>query len=173
MGGCLTFTIIGGVAEMVGFGLAFYELAVTQRREFPGRRPIHHRVIAWIRRRLRPPKTQAVEITAHGSARADGHAVVTIAEAPPITVEERLQQLEVGLQDLQAKQREDHAALEKKVGKATQRIDETESTLLRRLEAQESRRKEQLRESLFYERTGIGLFLVGVVFSVLGNAISC
>lgn len=41
MSGCLTLTltIVGGGAEIVGFGLALYEMAVTQRREIPDYRP--------------------------------------------------------------------------------------------------------------------------------------
>lgn len=175
MGGCLVLTIIGGVAEIVGFGLAFYEMAVTQRREFPDYRPLHHRALAWIRRHL-PGAKKSKTAHVHASdalATSDAALAFTVKRGPATTMEERIKRLEAEMQDLQRQQREDHAALEAGVVEAHQRITETDTSVRSELNRMEAERKANLRESIAFDKTGIWLFVGGVILSVLGNAINC
>jgi len=173
MGGCLTLTIIGGAAEIVGFGLAFYEMAVTQRREFPEYRPLHHRALTWVRGKLERSKSRTVHLSGTARATASGHATLTVTRPPATTLKGRIERLEQEMHDFQRKQGEDLAALEGRFGETNERIAKAETSLQTRLGDLEARRKENLRESIAFEKWGIALFIAGVILSVLGNAITC
>ena len=174
MAGCLTLTILGGAAEIGGFVLVWVELVLTQRREFPGYRPIHHRALTWVRRKLGRHKSSTVHLSGLvGSATASGTATLTVTSALATTLEERIARVEVEMRDLQRKQQEDHVALEGRIADTQQRITYAEAGLQEQINDLEASRKESLRDSLTFEKWGVGLFVVGVILSVLGNAVTC
>jgi hypothetical protein len=171
--GCLALTIVGGGAEIVGFGLAFYEMALTQQREFPDYRPLHHRALTWVRRKLGRSKSGTAHISGTGRATSSGHADLTVTRAPATTLQGRVERLEQEMQDLQRKQREDQAGLDRRIIEMHKRIGEAEAALQKQINELEAQRKQNLRDSLTFEKWGIVLFVIGVVLSVLGNAITC
>ncbi|MDQ3631277.1 MAG: hypothetical protein M3417_08455 [Actinomycetota bacterium] len=46
---CLSLTVLGGGAEILGLVLVALELTLVQRREFPGRGPLA-RLLRWLQR---------------------------------------------------------------------------------------------------------------------------
>lgn len=173
MDGCLTLTIVGGAAEIVGFALAFWEMRVTQRREFPGYRPWYHRAFAWVRRKLGLAKPRVIEGEGTVTVTASVTGTADISREPGATLEARVELLEQDVKYLTNEQRQDHDALESRIGQTDQRIGETETALRTEMAEMEAQRKETLRESITYEKAGISLFVVGVILSVLGNAVTC
>lgn len=175
MAGCLTLTIIGGGAEIVGFGLAFYEMAVTQRREFPDYQPVHHRALAWVRRKLRLSKPQVIQVGAGDSIEvADSARVqVTRGPVPDDDLKARITRLEQIADDLHREHEADRRAQEQRMAKYEQRMNEADTAIRTELARLEAERKAGLRESITYEKAGITLFVVGVILSVLGNAVTC
>ena len=156
-----------------GFYLAFHELRVTQRREFPDYTPLHHRALRWVRRKLRRTHSGTAHISGAAHVSASGRATLTVTRAPATTVEGRVERLELEMQDLQRKQREDQAEVQGRIVKAHTRIGEVEITMQRQLNELEAQRKANLSDSLTFEKWGIALFVLGVVLSVLGNAVTC
>lgn len=173
MGGCLTLTICGGVTEIVGFALVFYEVVDTQRREFPEYVPIHHRTARWLRRKLGRARSGTAHLSGGGSVTTSGHAVLTVTRAPATSLEERVDRLEQEIRDVRRESSEAHAALDQRVTAANTRITDAETSLRTQLDEMEAARKETLRDTILFEKLGTGLFVVGVILSVLGNAISC
>jgi hypothetical protein len=147
-------------------------MSMVQRREFADYRPLHHRALTWLRRKLSRSAPQTVYVdTATATATAGGDLSLEVSRAPQTTPEGRITRLEEEMEDLRRKQREDHAALEGRVVEAHDRIERTESGLRTALAEVEAKRKEGLRESLTFQKAGIGLFIGGVVLSVLGNLV--
>jgi hypothetical protein len=165
-------TIAGGVAQIIGFGLTSYELTRTRRREFPHDVPLHRRVVAWAQSKLHrsAPDTHSHEL--HVTAGSNVTLEREITRPSGTTDAERIGHLELALEDLKSKQREDREAIEERVAETRRRIDEAESGLASRLDRMETERKENLHESLSLQRLGVGLFIVGTVLSVLGSALN-
>ena len=174
MAGCLSLTVCGGLAEIVGFALVFKEVVRTQRREFPEYVPMHHRAATWVRRKL----GRSATVTAHLSGISSlpsisTHGTLTVDRPPPNTLEERVDQLEQEIRDVRDEHREANAALDRRVVEAIQRTADAEASLRTKLNEMEAARKESLRQSIFFEKVGTVLFVIGVILSGLGNAISC
>jgi len=168
----LPLTVLGGVAQAGGFGLTFYELARTQRREFPDYVPMHHQASRWIRRRMGLTKPKAVNVAlAPAVASSSASLGLEVERAPATTLTARVDRLEKLIEDLRRKQREDHSKLEQRVAEASHRITETATAAQIQLNELEARRKESLRESLLFEKLGVSLFVVGTLLSVLGSSL--
>lgn len=163
-------TILGGVAQVGGFGLTFYELARTQRREFPDYVPLHHRASKWVRRRLGLTKQKAVYLDlAPAVASSSASLDLEVERSPATTLPGRVERLEKQMADLRRKQQEDRSKLEGRLTETSQRITETATAVRTQLNELEVHRKESLRESLFFEKLGVFLFIMGTVLSVLGS----
>ena len=162
--------IAGGVAQGAGFALTLYELARTQHREFPDHVPWHHRAVEWVRRKLRPrqPKVAegSVHVTAGGTTSVSGEAI-----RKATTLDERVIRLEDEMKGVRQRQDADRTALEGRIEEVGRRTEAVAADLGRQLDEQEARRKENLRESLLFERIGVALFLTGIVLSVLGSGV--
>jgi hypothetical protein len=150
--------------------LTLYELARTQRREFPDHVPWHDRAVEWARRKLRPhqPKVAggSAHVTAGATISASGEAI-----RKATTIEERVARLEGEMKSVRQRQGADRKALEGRIQELGRRIEATAESLAKQLDEQEARRKENLRESLLFERIGVALFLTGIALTVLGNAV--
>ncbi len=169
MSGALIIT--GGAAQIGGFGLTYYELARTLRREFPDYVPPHNRALAWARRRLGLRKPRSMTRAASDSLNISEAVSVEMSRAPATTMPERVSRLEAEMKDLRSKQRDDHAALVGRVVEAGQRIADTEGSLKAELGDMERARKESLRDSLVFQRLGVVLFVLGTVLGVLGSTL--
>jgi hypothetical protein len=64
-----------------------------------------------------------------------------------------------------------HQRLEGRITEVDRRITSTENDLSAAVSDIESKRKETLRESLVYEKVGIGLFVIGVGLTGWGSVI--
>lgn len=173
--GCLWLTILGGLAEIVGLGLAFYELFVTQRREFPERVAAHHRALRWIRRRLGLSHGQVINASSivSGESSISGSMEVEVHRRGGDTIEQRVARMERELGDIRREHSERSAQLDHRLTETNQRLDAVEVTIRTEIDEREARRKEQLRDSLTYQKLGGALFVVGVTLSVLGATVSC
>jgi hypothetical protein len=83
----MALTIAGGTAQILGFGLTYYELAHTLRREFPDYRSPYSRVIAWVSRKLRPSVPTiayggSAVVSAGAITRATGRSLAPAADCP-------------------------------------------------------------------------------------------
>ncbi|HEX5851564.1 MAG TPA: hypothetical protein VFY36_00580 [Solirubrobacteraceae bacterium] len=168
---CVVLIILGGIAQIVGFGLTYYELSITQRREFPDRIPWHHRVLARVRSRLGLTKPPDHAHTFDAAVTQDAVLAKEVSRAPASTLEDRVKRLELEMVDLRRKQHEDHAALEGRVVEAHQRITAATASLSAQLDETERKRKEALSESLIFQRVGVGFFVLGAILSVLGSSL--
>jgi len=143
---CLALTIIGTAAEIIGFGLALYEVTRTQRRELPDYVPVHHRGLRWLRRRLGLAKSASASVhtSSIGSSETLGYPTVK-QKRQVILLEDRVKELGEDLDALASKQREGHALLEGLFVVEAQRTTETANDLQRQLNEMEAQRKENLR----------------------------
>lgn len=184
---CSLLIIVGAVAQGAGFGITLYEIAITQRRELPEYVPVHHRllrwgrarsglVVAWVRRRFgRLPEPQVVHVHAVDSASSSETAgEVTVLRTPPAAshLEARVNHLEAKIADLTKKQVADVKALTGRIAGGQQRATKTETELRTAVNELEAKLKEALRESLLWEKIGIGLFIVGLLISTWGSLCS-
>ncbi len=171
---CISLIIAGGTAQAGGFALTLWELSRTQRREFPDHIPLHHRASAWLRRRLRRTKPKAVEIELQpASVTSSASLDLEVGRAPATTLEGRVERLETVVNDLRRKQQEDRAKLEERIAKVSQRVTDSHGSLREHLAEADARRKANLRESLLFQRIGVGMFLVGILLTVIGSSVSC
>jgi hypothetical protein len=169
---CDGLTIAGGVAQVGGFALTWWELSRTQRREFPEHVPFHHRASAWLRRKLRRSKPTVFHegelvgtVHASGSLEHETHRVV------PPDLQGRVARLEKVEHDLRRRMSEDRSKLEERIRQVELRSMEGHASLRGEIADAEAKRKTNLRESILYERIGVVLFAVGVVLSVLGSTV--
>lgn len=77
------------------------------------------------------------------------------------------------MNDLRRKQQEDRAKLEERIAEVSRRVTNSHASLRGHLAEADARRKANLRESLLFQRIGVGMFLVGVVLTVIGSSVSC
>jgi hypothetical protein len=186
--GCLCLTIAGGVFEIGGLIAVAWQIRRVQRNEFPERRGWVRKllawirgVLAWVRRRLswipglgERPRSATVHVgTAEATATAGGNLKLETHRGPQTTVEGRLARLELEMEDLRRKQREDFEDLERRLLEALRRADESEQEILQRMRDADEKRREALADSLSLEGLGTAAFFFGVVLSVLGNAVTC
>jgi hypothetical protein len=166
---CLPLTVAGGVAQAGGFALTLWELSRTQRREFPERVPIHHKVSRWVRCKLGTTHAQqlAAELRAEAKLRASLDFEIDRGEAT--TMEGRVSRLETVVGDLRRKQREDRGKLEDRIEEVLRETTTSHQGLRAELAEAEAQRKANLSDSLLYQRIGVGMFLSGVLLSVLGS----
>jgi len=171
---CIPLIIAGGTAQAGGFALTLWELSRTQRREFPNHIPFHHRASAWLRRRLRRTKPKAVKIELQPASTTSSASLdLEVARAPATTLEDRIERLETVVNDLLRKQQEDRTKLEECIAEVSRRVTDSHASLRGHLAEADARRKANLRESLLFQRIGVGIFLVGLLLTVLGSSVSC
>ena len=169
--GCLWLTIVGGVLEGIGFGFIAWELARIQRQEF-GAPQFVVRIKGWVRRLLRRPRV--VELSAAmGGGVGSMRANLRVRQVPGETLEERVTALESNFEHLEGEFGERSRAFDQRFESVEQAQRDMRADLDQRRREQEEQRRESLRTSVTLQTWGTLLFVVGVVFNVLGSAISC
>jgi hypothetical protein len=167
----LPLTILGGAAQVGGFGLTFYELLRTQQREFPEYVPVPHRALRWVAR-TRPTQARAVEIDlAPARASSSGSPRIDIQRGPGDGATGRLERLENEMADLRRRQEDDHTELQRRITGTSADVMRTATATQTQLNELEARRRESLRKALFFEKLGVVFFVVGTVLSVLGSSL--
>lgn len=169
--GCLWLTIVGGALEGFGFGLVALELTRIQRREF-GAPQFIRRIKGWVRRLLRRPQVVKLSAAAGGGGGV-GKARLRVRRAPGETLEERVSALEENLGHLEGELDERTRESEQRSESIEQAQRDMRADLDQRRREQEEQQRESLRTSVTLQTWGMLLFVVGVVFNVLGSAISC
>ncbi len=170
--GCLSLTVLGGGAEIVGLVLVALELTLVQRREFPGRGPLA-RLLRWLHRlRARLGRQKA----ATGSANLSGAASASSSgwarlETAPQSLEGRVERLELRHTELEQRMAEVAEDVSRRANELRQQLADHREDLSGRIDQLEQERLEQLEQSLRLQWPGTLLFVVGVVLSVAGNAL--
>lgn len=169
--GCLSLTVLGGIAEVLGLVLIALELTLVQRREFPGRGPLA-RLLRWLQRlRARLGRQKAAmgiaSISGGGSVSASGSARV---ETAPQTLEGRVERLERQHTELEQRMTGLAEEVARRANELQQKLAEQREELGGRIDQLEQERLQHLEQSLRLQWPGILLFVVGVVLSVAGNA---
>lgn len=172
--GCLSLTLVGGGAEVLGLLLVALELALSQRKEFPGRGPLAAllRFLQRLRLRLGRQSTPVdLSATVSGGGSLTATASLTV-ETPPQGLEERIERLEerhTKLEQRLAAMTEDFS---QRVASLGQQLADQGEALGGRVDRLEAQRREQLEQSLRLQWPGTFLFVAGVVLSVGGNALT-
>jgi hypothetical protein len=175
---CTLFNILGGVLEFGGILLTAVVFLQRQRRTLPERqgiwrRRVHATLVRLRLRRTPPPQTVYLEGIASGHASASGDLTIKVDRAAPPTLEDRVGVLEQVAQDLRRAHEEAEARLGKRIAEASERLNEVAADLRGQINAQQATRRDEFAQARPLEITGIGLFLLGVVFSTLGNVLPC
>lgn len=170
--GCLSLTVLGGGAEILGLVLVALELTLVQRREFPGRGPLA-RLLRWLQRlraRLGRQKaaTQSVSVSGVANASASGWARV---ETAPQKLEGRVERLELRQTELEQRMAGVGEEISRRANELQQRLADQREELGGRIDQLEEERLEGLEQSLRLQWPGTLLFIAGVVLSVAGNAL--
>ncbi|MCA1703537.1 MAG: hypothetical protein LC808_09875 [Actinobacteria bacterium] len=169
--GCLGFTIVGGVLEVIGLVFVAIEIGRIQRREFGAPRMLM-RLRGWLRRRRGKQAVHHIRSTTD-TARATDAASVSVHRAEATTLEGRLARLETQHDDLEREFNVSKDRLSKEIGDVRREAADVRANLDRELAAREESQRSFLRGTVTFQSIGTVFFLVGVVFSVLGNAVSC
>lgn len=169
---CLSLTVLGGSAEVLGLVLVALELTLVQRREFPGRGPLA-RLLRWLQRlRARLGRQKA----ATGSANVSGSASMSASgslrvETAPQTLEGRLERLEQRHTELEQRMAGVAEEVFRRDDEHRQQLADQREEFGGRIDQVERERLEQLELSLRLQWPGTLLFVAGVVLSVAGNAL--
>jgi len=169
---CLSLTVLGGSAEVLGLVLVALELTLVQRREFPGRGPLA-RLLRWLQRlRARLGRQKA----ATGSANVSGSASMSASgslrvETAPQTPEGRLERLEQRHTELEQRMAGVAEEVSRRDDEHRQQLADQREEFGGRIDQVERERLEQLELSLRLQWPGTLLFVAGVVLSVAGNAL--
>jgi hypothetical protein len=171
--------LIGGACEIAGFFLVSIDLYRLQRHEF-GPLRLERAFIAsraaalrfW--RRITKQRPTVHYGSAHGTGKSSGSAHGTVrAGTTGKSLEERVEALEFNFRELDKEIDEQRVESNQAIRRVQANLDEAFSDLR---QEQDSRKKEELafrKRSLAFQWAGIPLFLLGVVFSVVGNVITC
>jgi hypothetical protein len=175
---CFWFNLGGGVLEFGGLLLTAVLFIQRQRRTLPERQGLWRRnlraTLVRLRRRGKPPTQPAfLEGVAQGRATASGNLTIRTERASVPTVEERVARLEQVVIDLRREQEEADARLDRRLVDTNERINRATEDLQGQLNVQQAMRRDEFEQSRAFEVVGIGLFLLGVVFSTLGNTLPC
>lgn len=172
-------TMAGGVFEIAGFFLVTIDLYRLQRHEFG---PL------WFERALAVSKLAVIRVwrkitrqttTHYGSATLEMSPSMGVANATlrigtgGKTIEERVAALEANLGALDREVGEQRLELKKAIGQVQDKLEDAFTELRQKQAQREDEEKALRRKSLKFQWAGIPLFLLGVVFSVLGNIVGC
>lgn len=163
---CTALSIIGGVFEVIGFGVVGWELARVQRRELGAPRS-WKRLKAWFRRHFGESRT--VRASAGIASTVDMAARLSIRKGGGNTVELRLSALEENLKRLEEETSERDADLEAQISKLRTELQQLRDRLDQERAQAEEERREALRSSIAFQATGTALFVIGTVLSVIAN----
>jgi chromosome segregation ATPase len=166
--------------EISGFFLVAYELFRTQRREFGDPKALRllnasrARVRGFFRRLLRRP-TQVTDLAADlsGSATLTGTLKAQLRRGRGETLEDHVAALEENFALLDKEVEEHRVELDKSIAELREELRETRAEFERQRQEREEEEKDLLRASVSLQWWGIGLFVVGTIFSGIANVVSC
>lgn len=166
----------GGFVQAGGFFLALRQAGTMRREEVPDHPPLHrlvaNRIVKGIAREIeralyamklkqRTPQVgqASARISGAGGMSARGHVV---RKGQP--VEKRLDEIELEVQELQAKQEDDREALQRRIDGVSEEVKAEAGRL-------ETERKQRLSRSLLWEEAGIWTFILGVAITTAGATV--
>jgi hypothetical protein len=163
------FVVVGGAVQAGGFVIALRQAATMRREEAPDHPSLPRQ--AWalllgsveqmlVRVKFKRGRTQVAKVSARlsaeGGMRARAHVV---RKGQPL--EQRLDEIERELHELQAQQEDDHEALQRKIDGVSDEVKAEADRL-------ESERTQRLIRSLDWEEAGILTFILGLTLTTVG-----
>lgn len=157
-----------------------YELFRTQRREFGDPKPLRllkasrSRAKRFFRKLFRRP-TQFTDVGAElsGTYKLTGSLKAQLRRGRGKTLEEHVAALEENFALLDKEVEEHRVELDKAISDLGDELRETRAEFERQRQEREEEEKEFLRASVSLQWWGIGLFVVGTIFSGIANVTSC
>jgi hypothetical protein len=166
--------------EIVGFFLVAYELFRTQRREFGDPKALkvvkasRARIERFFRRLLRKPSRSTVVGVSPASSFVLANKVkLQVRRGSGRTLEDHVFSLEKNFALLDKEVGEHRKELNKAIADLGSELRETRAELERQRQAREEEQREFLRASVPLQWCGIGLFVLGALFSGAANVLSC
>jgi hypothetical protein len=173
VGGCLWLSGIGGLMEVGGLAIVVVQLTRVQRRDLGT--PAWIGKVRAIWRRVTGRSGRVVYLQGlDAAASSDATLRLSVGRAAADeTLDARVKALEANLAELDRKTDERFGDMEQRLSTAHERVDALRADMEKIQREADEARREELRESVTLQWWGTGLFVLGVVASFLGNAVSC